>query len=310
MNNQNWTGIRSFLAVAEHGSFTAAADASGLSKAALSQQVSALELALGVQLLHRTTRKLRLTELGEGYLARCREAMGALTLADEWVTQSAGAMAGPLRVNTVGGLVGEELLAPLLLAFQQAYPEIELQLSFSSQQVDLLAQQYDLVIRLGALADSSLIGRQLQQMTTRYVASPAFIASHPPITQPADLKTLPLVCGSVSEWLFQREGEQQRIKVGQSFRIANGRVMCQAAMAGLGVARLIDVYVAQALAEGQLVEVLPQWREITPLTLLCPPAQYPLHRVRVLMDWLVQRLPERYEGWMSPGIHKSAVTAG
>ncbi len=309
MNNQNWNGIRSFLAVAEHGSFTAAAEATGLSKAALSQQVSALEQSLGVQLLHRTTRKLRLTELGDGYLVRCRQAMGELALADEWVTQSRGAMAGPLRVNTVGGLLGEDLLAPLLLEFQQQHPEIELQLSFSSQQVDLLENPFDLVIRLGALADSSLVGRQLQLMTTRYVASPAFLAAHPPITQPADLKTLPLVCGSVSEWLFQRDGEQQRIKVAKSFRIANGRVMCQAAMAGLGVARLIDVYVARAIAEGQLVEVLPQWRETTPLTLLCPPAQYPLHRVRALMDWLVQRLPEQYQAWLSSGVHNSAATA-
>ncbi|MDG1734203.1 MAG: LysR family transcriptional regulator [Thalassotalea sp.] len=299
MNNQNYNGIRSFIAVSKCGSFTLAAEETGLSKAVLSQQLSALEKELEVQLMHRTTRKLRLTELGEVYLAKCQQGFKELELAKDWVTQASTALAGPIKINMVGGVIGEQMLAPLLIQFQQNHPEIELSINFSSHQVDLLASQFDLVIRMGTLADSSLVGRHLINITTRYVAAPEFLNKHQAIQHPQDLNQVPLIYGSVNKWLFKqgKQGniQEQQVKASKGLQVANGEVMCQAALAGLGVARLADVYVAKYLASGELFEVLPQWQEITPLTLLCPPSQYQLERIRVLMNFLINNIPNRYE---------------
>lgn len=299
MDNQYWNGIRSLLWVMEYGSFTKAADKVGISKAALSQQVSQLEKELGVQLLHRTTRKMRLTEAGYLYVKRCRNAIQQLEIAQEEVLDAMQALSGVIRINTVGGLIGEELLAPVLLAFQRKYPKIEIRLDFSSHHVNLLEEHYDLVIRMGELPDSSLLGRHLLNLRTCYVASPELLQQYPKLQHPNDLKQMPLVYGSVKEWSLQKEDEQIQIKVTDGFAITNGRVMAKAAEQGLGVARVADVYVAEAIAQQRLVEVLPEWSEITPLTMLCPPARYPLHRIRVLMDWLIEHTSKQYKQLLS-----------
>jgi len=117
MNTLSWRWVRAFLLVAEHGSFTSAADASGQSRANLSQQVTALERALGVQLLHRTTRSLRLTATGQGYYERSLQAFRQLESAAEWAMQSSQELKGLIRMSSVGGLIGEELIAPAGVPF-------------------------------------------------------------------------------------------------------------------------------------------------------------------------------------------------
>ncbi|NHI01659.1 LysR family transcriptional regulator [Oceanimonas sp. MB9] len=286
MNNISWRWVRAFLLVAEHGSFTAAADASGQSKANLSQQVTELEQALQVQLLHRTTRSLRLTQIGEGYFERSQLAFRQLESAAEWAMQSTKELKGVIRMNSVGGIIGEELIAPLVFRFQQAHPGVEVELDFSSPRVDLLSSPYDLVVRMGVLEDSSLVARSLHRVTTRYVASPAFLAQHGPVREPADLRGLPLIYGSVEHWLLERGTEQQLIQAKNGFRITSGRAMRQAALSGLGVTRLTDAYVQTDIDRGALVEVLPEWSQTTQLSLVCPPHRFQLQRVRGLMDWL------------------------
>ena len=296
MNIQNlsWRRIRAFLLVVQYGSFTAAAEASGLSKSNLSQQVSELESALGVQLLFRTTRKLRLTEAGEGYFERCQQAFQQLHSANEWVQQNQEEVAGSISVNTVGGPIGEQILGPLLIEFQTQHPSVQIQLDFSSTRVDLLEDQYDLVIRMGALPDSTLTARQLQLLRTRYVASPKFIAQYPNIRTPKDLRGLPLIYGSVDHWILSKGEEQQVVQVEQGMRIISGRVMRQAALAGLGITRLTDIYIQHDIDQGHLVEVLPDWSTSTPLSMVCPPHQHQLRRIKVLMDWLKMHFAKRY----------------
>lgn len=288
-NKLYWTGIRAFVAVAEHGSFTDAAEALGSSKASLSQQVTNLEKELGIQLLHRTTRQLRVTPQGEGYFTRAKSAILQLEGAADWASQDAQALAGNIRINCVGGLIGEELVAPLLLQFQKQHQEINVQLDFSSPKVDLLNSDYDLVIRMGDLPDSTLIARQLKMITTRYVASPDFLKQQGPINQPEDLKNVPLIYGSIKEWFFIKGRKRRTIIAKDGFNMTNGRVMREAALAGLGVARLADVYVMDDLQQGGLLEVLPDWEiHQTPLNLVCPPAKFQLNRVRALSDWLIE----------------------
>ncbi|GAA5217465.1 LysR family transcriptional regulator [Corallincola platygyrae] len=291
-----WKGICAFIAVARSGSFSAAAEASGNSKSNLSQQVSQLEQLLNVQLLHRTTRQLRLTEIGQGYLEKCQIAVQQLSLATEWAIENRSKLAGEIKMNAVGGLIGEEVIAPLLIEFQQAYPDIDVKLDFSSQRVDLLSSPYDLVMRMGELEDSSLIARRLHTISTKYVASPSFLQRYGSIEHPSDLTHCPLIYGSVSEWRFHQGETQVSVRAEQGFQIANGRVMLKAALEGQGIARLADVYVEPYLANGELLEVLPLWHPSdTRLSLVSPPARYQLNRVRALMDYLIEHFSAKYQ---------------
>lgn len=294
MNDISWRGIRAFLQVAEHHSFTAAAEAAGASKSNLSQLVSELEAALGVQLLHRTTRQLRLTEIGKGYYDRCKQAMILLDSAAEWAADATHDLRGTIRMNSVGGLFGEELIAPLVLRFQQHYPQVKVELSFSSARVDIIEDHYDLVLRMGKLPDSSLIVRALKSITTRYVASPAFLKRFGPLNSPQDLKKVPLIYGSVDHWIMTNGREQQIIHVDNGLKAASGRIMRKAAISGLGVTRLADVNCQSDIDSGRLVEVLPQWSEQTPISLVCPPVRHQLARVRALMAWLARDFDEQH----------------
>lgn len=301
MNNLSWRGIRAFILIAEHGSFTAAADTSGFSKSNLSQLVSDLEASLNVQLLHRTTRRLRLTEVGEGYYQRCKQAMKTLDSAAEWAAQSTDKLQGVIRINSVGGMLGEELIAPIVLAFQQRYPEVKVHLDFSSVRVDLIEDQYDLVLRMGKMPDSTLIARKLHTMTTRYVASPDFLRRHGPIKQPDDLKTLPLIYGSVDHWTMNSGTEERVIHAVNGMKLINGRVMRKAAIDGLGITRLVDIYCQADIANGRLVEVLPAWSEATPISLVSPPLRHQLERVKALKQWLVEHFKPEYEQLLQRG---------
>lgn len=299
MNNISWYGIRAFIHVVEHNSFTAAAEATGYSKANLSQQVTELEARLGVQLLYRTTRTLRLTELGEGYYHRCKKAVEALDAATEWVSQSMNELKGTIRLNAVGGLIGEEIIAPLAIEFQKQNPGVEILLDFSSVRVDLIEDKYDLVIRMGELPDSSLIMRKLHTITTRYVANPAFLSQYKTIKKPEHLKSLPLIRGSVDHWTLVKDKDQVTIQAEKGFKVISGRAMKQAALAGLGVTRLADIYTQKDIATGSLVEVLPNWSERTPLSMVCPPLRYQQAKVRALMDWLKDNFSTCYEKYQS-----------
>ncbi|WP_350333208.1 LysR family transcriptional regulator [Coralliovum pocilloporae] len=295
MNDISWRSIRAFIEVARHGSFTAAADSAGLSKTSLSQHVSDLEEKLGVQLLHRTTRQLRLTDIGKGYYQRCSQALQQLENARDWAVQSQEGLEGTIHMNAVGGLIGEDIIAPLLIAFQKQHPGLVVHLDFSSIRVDLIAERYDLVLRMGRMPDSTLIARTLQTITTRYVASPDFLKQHGPIREPSDLATLPLIYGSIDHWVLARGDERHMVKVQQGVKVISGRVMRQAALAGLGVTRLADVYVEADIARGDLIEVLPDWSEQTPLSLVCPPLKHQSRRVRALMDFLRLQFGKTYE---------------
>ncbi|MFA0790103.1 LysR family transcriptional regulator [Microbulbifer echini] len=294
MNNISWRAIRAFIAVAEQGSFTAAADHTGFSKATLSQQVSELESSLDVQLLHRTTRKLRLTEVGEGYYQRCKQAMQQLDSATEWATHSKEKVKGKIRINAVGGVIGEEIIAPVVIKFQKAHPDVQIELDFSSVHVDLIGDRYDLVIRMGELPDSTLIVRKLHSIKTRYVASPNFIKVRGPILKPMDLSGVPLIYGSVGQWVLTRGKTKHKVEVEQGIKLVSGRAMRLAALAGLGITRLADIYVQADIQQGKLHEILPGWSESTQLSMVCPPLRHQLARVRSLMQWLKDHFATEY----------------
>ena len=295
MNNVSWRGIRAFLLVAEHGSFTAAARASNMSKANISQLVSELEEALSVQLLVRTTRSLRLTEVGEGYADQCRKAMNQLDAAADWASQSTRTLKGAIRMNSVGGLIGEDLVAPLIMSFQQAHPDVTVRLDFSSARVDLV-DGGPMISSCGWA--NCRIPHSLRGGCEPFGPdmSPALALSPPagPSTPPLIL----LICrSSTAASIIGRCHETERrqtIQARRGLRIASGRVMRRAAIEGHGVARIGDVYCDADIKAGRLVEVLPDWAEETPLSLVCPPMRHQLARVRALMDWLCSHFPAHY----------------
>ncbi|APC91378.1 MULTISPECIES: LysR family transcriptional regulator [Francisella] len=295
MNNIYWRGIYSFIHVAEQQSFTKAADILGIAKSNLSQNIKNLENHLKVQLLYRSTRHVRLTEIGQEYYQNCKKALQDLDVATELTSQVSNQLSGIIKVNSVGGILGEEVVAPILLRFQQQNPKVNIHLDFSSHKVNLLDSDYDLVIRMGNLADSNLIVSSLRTVATKYVASSDFIQKHGQITNPRQLENLPLIYGSVKQWSLVSTEDKYTLHIhNNSIHITSGRVMKQAALAGLGITRLVDVYVESDIKNGNLIEVLPDYAETTQLSIISLPVKYQLKRISSLIKYLKQHFNQIY----------------
>ncbi|MGY5452310.1 LysR family transcriptional regulator [Agarivorans sp. MS3-6] len=282
-----FSGVVDFVTVVEMGSFTAAADKLLSSKASVSQRVSDLETRLGVQLLYRSTRKLRLTEAGESYYQSCRQGLEHLEHGALAAQQLQHHLQGKVTINSLGGIFAEQWLAPALLAFRQEHPNIEIDVDLSSQREDLLASSFDIVFRMGALPDSSLQVRVLTQLNTHVVASPAYLATHGRPLHPEELKQHQCVCGTVSQWPFYKGNQKILIPVNGSFSCPNGHILMQAALRGVGLIRTHDMYLREALSDGRLEAVLEDWQVVSqPLWMVFPPAKFRARRVTMLADWL------------------------
>ncbi|AEE26526.1 LysR family transcriptional regulator [Francisella hispaniensis] len=296
MNNIHWRGIHCFIHVAEQQSFTKAADMLGIAKSNLSQNIKDLENHLKVQLLYRSTRHVRLTEIGHDYYKKCKKAIQDLDIATELASQESNQLSGIIKVNSVGGILGEEVIAPILLNFQQQNPKVNIHLDFSSHRVNLLDSDYDLVIRMGSLADSNLIVSALRTVATKYVASHAFIQKHGQVTNPRQLENLPLIYGSVKQWSLISNKDKYTLHIhNNGIHVTSGRVMKQAALLGLGVTRLVDIYVDTDIKNGKLVEILPEYKEETKLSILSLPVKYQLKRINLLIKYLKQHFNQLYQ---------------
>ncbi|WP_026970757.1 LysR family transcriptional regulator [Aliagarivorans marinus] len=282
--------VQAFIAVVETGSFTAASQRIGTTKARVSQQVSALEQRLGCSLLRRSTRRVTLTEPGEHYYRECARAQTLLGNAEQLLQEESERLSGLIRINSVGGLLAEQCLGPALFAFMQRYPEIEIELDLSSNQVDILNERFDLVLRMGPLADSGLIARPLCTLASYAVASPAYLERYGKPSQPSDLARHRCLSGSVKRWQLQHHtGRQEEVNVTGSLSAANGHMLCQAALAGLGIARLNSLYTDRYVASGDLVSVFDDWQFApSPVSLLYPRSRYKLKRVQLLVEHLQQ----------------------
>jgi DNA-binding transcriptional LysR family regulator len=283
-----FAGLVDFVTVVETGSFTAAADKLHSSKASISQRVSDLEHRLGVQLLYRSTRKLRLTDAGESYYQSCRQGLELLEDGALAAQQLQHHLQGKIKINSLGGIFAEQWLAPALLEFRQEQPNIDIELDLSSQREDLLSSPFDIVFRMGELPDSSLQVRVLSQLNTHVVASPSYLAANGQPQHPEELRHHQCICGTVSQWPFQKNKQKLLVSVSGSFACPNGHVLKQAALEGLGFIRTHDMYLRDALADGRLKSVLEDWQELSqPLWMVFPPARYRSKRVTKLADWLV-----------------------
>lgn len=288
-------GMAAFVRVAELGSFSAAAAVLGLSKSAVSKQVGALEARLGVRLLNRTTRRLALTEAGEGFRESCARLLQEIEEAELLAGQAGSLPRGRLRV-TAPMTFGVLSLAPLIPAFLARYPQVELDLSLDDRIVDLLADGLDLAVRVGALRDSGLIARRLATARQLCAASPAYLAargggpSHPDELAGHDCLRYTLR-RNPDRWDFARGPESATVRVRGPLAANNGDLLRAAALRGVGVVCLPDFIVGADVERGRLARLLTDWDspEI-PVHAVWPPQPHAAAKLRAFVDFLAERL--------------------
>lgn len=255
--------VNSFLAVVRAGSFVGAAEAIGLSKAAISRHVAELESQLGVRLLHRTTRRLSLTDDGQRFHARAGELVEALQDLEAETASSGGEASGRLRINaplTFGNLH----LAPLWSRFLEANPKVSLDITLNDRVVDLVEEGYDLAVRITNLGNSQLVSRRLA--TTRMVvcASPDYLAAHGTPGQPQDLGDHRVLAYSYwttgDDWTFAGPAGDITVRVQPCIRTNSGDTCRIVALQGQGITMQPDFLVGPDLRDGTLVELLPEYR--------------------------------------------------
>ena len=252
--------IQAFVQIVESGSITAAADRLALAKSAVSRRLNELEDDLGVELFHRTTRKLTLTDSGEGFYNRCVRILADLEEAEHAVSAAHHELRGQLRIAAPHSF-GLLHLGPAIIDFQQQHPNLRFDIDFDDRQVDLMHEGFDLGIRIAHLKDSSLIARPLADISTVICASPEYLKKHGTPTTPDELDRH--VCFTYSNlsqphhWSFvDLQGQLQTVKVNRVMQANSGDFLKDAAVAGLGILRQPKFIAYQSIARGELVPIL------------------------------------------------------
>lgn len=282
--------IRTFVAVAEAGSFTGAARAMRMTPQLASKSVRQLEDRLGVQLLYRTTRTVGLTPAGDGYLDRARSLIEQFDAMNAMAHEAQAALSGRIRLTAPTGY-GSLVVAPALAAFQDRHPGIDIELTLTDRRVSLIEEGLDLAVRVGQMQDTSLIQRKLVDMPVVVCASPVYLARHGEPDTPGALKShnclvnFALVDPGV--WRFVEAGRTVSIKVSGNIRINQPRALADMAREGRGIAALPAYTVREDLAAGRVVEIL---HEFAPppvgVYALYPSRQFTPPRIRAFVDHL------------------------
>lgn len=252
-------GVIAFVKVAESGSFSKAAQDLGVSKSYVSKTLSRLESELGISLLLRSTRKIQLTSWGERYLDTCRQAMANLDAAKQEILDLSDTPRGSLRV-TLAGIFGEDYIAPVLIEMAKKYPGLKVELDFSPRVVDLIAEKFDVAIRIGELKDSNLMAQKIASRLEYIVCTKSYLSHAPPIEEPSDLPMHNCI-GERLTWSFKKRGKPLQVAVSGNLKSNNPRVIKNAALAGVGIARLPGSYVFEEIKKGRLVSLLESYGE-------------------------------------------------
>lgn len=258
MQQYNLQDLQAFVSVVETGSFNQAAERLQASTAAVSRRVSALETALGIRLLHRTTRKLHLTDAGEQYYLDVQHILDALQESEERLREGSTVLRGKLRIAAPLSF-GVQKISPLLPGFLRQHPDIELDLQLEDRETDLYAQGVDLALRIGKLRDSALVATRLCAVNFVCCAAPDYLAQHGEPTHPDQLAEHHCLRYS----LISRKQEwgmvSDNIPLRSTLAVNNGEVLRDAALQGSGIALLPHFIVGTPLAEGQLMPILTEF---------------------------------------------------
>lgn len=288
------SAIRIFSKVAEAGSLSIVSRQLGMSPSSISRQISNLESELGVRLIHRTTRQLALTETGQKYYEDISIALKSFEDAKRGATSCQEGIRGRISMHCATS-AGSDVIIPALPDFLAKHPDLDIDITLTDERVSLVAENVDLAIWLGNLADSSMVGRLLSPSRRALVASYDYLSRHGLPTDPKELLKHNCLSFNQShyqkEWSFRKNGQTVRIPISGNLSSNNAMVLKAATVRGLGLALLQDWMVRDSCAKGLLQKVLPEY-EITPtnydtsLYLVYPHRRQP-SKVRALIDFLV-----------------------
>jgi DNA-binding transcriptional LysR family regulator len=311
-------GITVFITVVRCGSFSAAAENLGCAKSTVSSQVTRLERRIGARLLRRSTRSVSLTEAGRAYLCQIDDLMDRVSEAERAARAEATEPRGVLRVSAPAPFAAMHL-APLLPEFMAKHPAIRIDLHVTAEVVDLVADGFDLAIRLCPQNDPSMIVRRLGGSQVIVVAAPAFLAGNPPPTCPEDLEGLPVIANAAYPgrdlWSLMRGTEARTVPVVPILVTNCPDVLHRTVCAGLGLGLFCECHVLEDLRAGRLVRLLPEWQVANiPILAVYPDNRQIAAKVRAFVDFLAGRLaPEALQEprWSSgdEGISATARSA-
>jgi DNA-binding transcriptional LysR family regulator len=273
-----------FAAVVREGGFTHAATRLGVSKQTVSERIAKLEARLGVRLLERTTRRLRLTDSGAVYYERCTSIAAQIEEANHEILERRVEPMGLLRVSAPR-LYGRRFLAPVVAGILLRHPKLRVQIVLADRRVDLVEEGFDLAIRIGAVEETSFAAKKLGEGYVHAVASPALVTGRSaPDLGPKTIRSLPAIAMHATEtWQL---GET-RIKVTPRLVVNDLEVACEAAIAGVGVALLPSLVCRDAVADGRLIDLLgqvPAFRR--PVFAVFPSRRHLPPKVRIFLDAL------------------------
>ena len=291
----NMSGLQQYLAFAEtarHGSFAAAAREIGGTASALAKAVSRLEASLGVKLFHRTTRQVSLTPDGERLFQRCQRVLAEVEDLQADAAGTRASVSGLLRVD-LPIVYGKRIVLPLLAVLVRQHPALELDVRLQDGYVDLVQGGIDFAVRVGALPDSSLVGRRIDGQTMVLCASPAYLAANGTPRRIEELSAHPAVLfrqptsGRSRPWRFRQRGTPVELNPPARVRVNDGEGMIEAVKLGLGLGQVPDNMVEHELARGELVEVLSSCRpEAEPISVIYPSGRLLPARVKVAIEAL------------------------
>lgn len=294
----NAADLTLFVNVADAGSFNKAAQQVGLSTPALSKRISKLEQDLGAQLIHRTTRRLSLTEAGESLYVHAKNIEGQVSDAIASVSAFSQGLTGTIKMS-VPTISGELLLAEAVADFCQKYPNINVDMRLENDFVDLVGEGLDLAIRTGKLEDSSLIAKPLIQSNWVVCCSPSYIERHGEVTNLESLKDHNCLAYTYQaqgsfDWRFTRNNIEESVRISGSFATNNAQALRKAALAGFGIVYVPRCCVYEDLQQGKLVTILPDYQpRRLGVYAIYPFTKYLPEKLRLLIEHIKQAYQDK-----------------
>jgi DNA-binding transcriptional LysR family regulator len=291
---RSWEGLEEVVAIADAGTFVAAAALLGVSTSHISRVVARLEERLGATLFHRTTRRITPTATGLAFIAQSRriveERDELLSLAN-----GEGEPHGELRL-TCPAAIGEHFIAPIVRRFADDHPRLQVTLDLTNRIVDLIAEGYDCAIRTGQVSDARFTGREIGSRTVVTCASPAYLARAGTPQRVSDLKQHQCLVGTTATWHFLEDGKPRIFSPRGRWRCNSGAVNVTAAIAGMGICHVPTFYARAALDQGALVPVLDAYRaNAEPIWAVYPHRRHLLPKVRDLVDLLASEMQPAFD---------------
>lgn len=305
-----------FVQVVDAGGFTRAAENMQLPKATVSSLIQGLETALAVKLLHRTTRQVSVTADGAAYYERCLRILADVRDAEESLSRTKLSPSGRLRVEAPSALA-RDMLIPALPDFFTRFPDITLELGCSDRPVDLIEEGVDCAVRGGVLGDSTLIARRIGALNFTTCAAPSYLARYGVPAHPRDLTRHVCVnyfsakTGKIYDWDFSRDGERLQMPLPSQVALNDSNAYVAAGLAGLGIVQMSDFALADYIADGRLVQVLPEWSsDPIPVHIVYPQNRHLSAKVRVFVEWVSDQF-SHHPGLRAkaPAISASATSA-